>query len=184
MEPTTPPRRLTDFLHADLLNRLWRTVGQGLLVTAVVAGWEAARQAFVPGEPFDWRKVGLTGLSAAGVVVSTYVVSAIRTGRIEPLPLTLDGLVRSGRTVLSGALATAGAAGVEAARAGLTAGEGFELSHVGYTALTGAGVALLAYFHRTKLDPASVPSAVPPPAPPAVLDWNDPPTRSDDDPPI
>ena len=171
--------RLARLLRLDALNRVWRTVLQGLAWTALVAAAIAAQAALGDG-PVDWARVGLAAASAAGMVVVTYATNTIRTGRLEPIPVNLDALVRAGRTLLVGALTTAGAAVVEVVRAAL-AFDSFDLGHVAWTAATAAGVAVLAYLHRAKLDPLPVPSASPPVLPASLADVRDPVAAADAD---
>lgn len=169
--PAAAPSRW--LLQRDALNRLWRTVLQGLVVTAVVAAFDAGRQLLGAG-PVDWRQLGYVAGSAAGMVVVTYAATAIRTGRLEPIPLRLDALVRTGRTLLVGAAVTGGAAAVEVVRAAIASDVEFSPTRVAVTALTAAAMAIAAYLHRTALDPTGVPSATPPPAPPGGFMSNDP----------
>jgi len=70
-----------------------------------------------------------------------------------------QGRIREGQTALDAAL--------QVVRATLASGGPFNWGEVGATALTsasmGATMAMLAYIHRLKLDPSSVPSLLPPP---------------------
>lgn len=75
---------------------------------------------------------------------------------------------RSWRTILQGAAAVAILAAVTALLDWLQAGE-FSWRTLGISATTAVLTAVLAYLHRTVLDPSGVPSALPPtdPGPPA-----------------
>lgn len=90
--------------------------------------------------------------------------------------LKLDALNRAWRTVVQGIVAAAVAAGgdvvlqaVQDARFNHAPLQWTEVLHTAeYAAGTAALMAILAYIHRAKLDPSSVPSA-PPPAPPEAV---------------
>lgn len=56
---------------SDALNRFWRTVLQGLVLTAVVAAGDYAYNAFTGGET-DWRIVARGAGFAAGMAVLSY----------------------------------------------------------------------------------------------------------------
>jgi hypothetical protein len=87
--------------------------------------------------------------------------------------LRIDALNRAWRTVLQGIVATAlGAAGdvvLQAVQKSMFDHAPLDWRQVGhtaaYTAGTSALMAILAYLHRAKIDPTSIPSAQPP-APP------------------
>lgn len=87
--------------------------------------------------------------------------------------LKRDALNRAWRTILQTlmlvVLAPAGDAAIQVGQRALVEsmmGQPVDWSHVGRTALyaagSGAAMAVLAYIHRTKLDPSSIPSAQPP----------------------
>lgn len=87
--------------------------------------------------------------------------------------LRVDALNRSWRTVLQGIVATAlGAAGdvvLQAVQKSMFEHTSLDWAQVGHTALytggTAALMAILAYLHRAKLDPSSIPSGRPPSPP-------------------
>lgn len=81
-----------------------------------------------------------------------------------------DAANRSLRTILQGAAVVAILAAASAFLDWLNAGE-FSWRTLGVSALTAVLTAVLAYFHRTLLDPSSIPSATPPvdPGPPAKV---------------
>lgn len=94
--------------------------------------------------------------------------------------LRLDALNRAWRTVLQGLVVAvlfpaldAGVQVVRAAAQGALDGQSVDWGDVRTRALmaaaTGALMAIAAYVHRAKVDPSSIPSALPPapPAPPA-----------------
>ena len=82
-----------------------------------------------------------------------------------------DARNRTWRVTLQGAAAVALIAAATALLEWLQAGE-FSLRTLGISAGTAALMAVLAYLHRTVLDPSGLPSAVPPvdPGPPATVD--------------
>jgi hypothetical protein len=90
-----------------------------------------------------------------------------------PAWLRIDALNRAWRTVLQGIVASALTAGgdvvLQAVQKSWFDHQALNWGQVGRTALYTAGttalMAVLAYLHRAKLDPTSIPSAVPP-APP------------------
>ena len=82
-----------------------------------------------------------------------------------------DARNRSLRTVMQGAAVVGILAAATALLDWLEAGE-FSWRTLGVSAITAALGAVLAYLHRTVLDPSGLPSAVPPvdPGPPATVD--------------
>jgi len=82
--------------------------------------------------------------------------------------LKIDALNRAWRTVLQGIVTAALGAAGDAVLQAIQGGQ-FNAAQVGRTALYAAGtaavMAILAYLHRAKLDPSSIPSGQPP-APP------------------
>jgi hypothetical protein len=143
-------------------NSALRTVLQGLVVTAVLAGWQAVQDAADPAHGFAAGAVARTALTAAGMAVLAYAGRLVLTRRAEPLTISLDALVRAGRTLLAGAAAVAVDAAVEAVRAYVLDGGPFQPARIASVALAAAGMALTAYAHRALADPSPVPSAVPP----------------------
>jgi hypothetical protein len=142
-------------------NSAVRTVLQGLAVVAILAGALAIRDLLDAG-PFDPAAIARAGATAAGMAVLAYVGRLVISRRVEPLPTGLDALVRAGRTLLAGAVTAAAAAVVEAVRAYVIAGGRFDATAITQVALTAAGMAVLAYIHRTAIDPSPMPSALPP----------------------
>lgn len=92
------------------------------------------------------------------------------TSRSPSWWLRADGANRAWRTVLQGIVATALGAGgdvvLQAVRDAALSGGGIDVRQVattaGYAAGTSLLLAVLAYLHRTKVDPSPVPSAQPP----------------------
>lgn len=84
---------------------------------------------------------------------------------------TQDAANRSLRTILQGAAVVAVIAAATALLDWLEAGE-FSWRTLGISALTAVLTAVLAYLHRTVLDPSGLPSATPPtdPGAPATPD--------------
>lgn len=84
---------------------------------------------------------------------------------------TADAANRTWRTTLQGAVVVAILAVATALLDWLEAGD-FSWRTLGIAALTAALTAVLAYLHRTVLDPSGLPSALPPtnPGPPATTD--------------
>lgn len=79
------------WLKADALNRAWRTVLQGLVVTAAAAAGDAAVQVVqkaltdvVAGHGFDWREVATTAAYAAGTAALMALAAYVHRYRVDP----------------------------------------------------------------------------------------------------
>jgi hypothetical protein len=82
------------WLKTDALNRAWRTVLQGLVVTAAAAAGDAAVQVVqkaladaVAGHGFDWRELATTAVYAAGTAALMAVAAFVHRYKIDPSPV-------------------------------------------------------------------------------------------------
>jgi len=82
------------WLKADALNRAWRTVLQGVVVTVAAAAGDAAVQVLedalrdaVSGGGFDWREVAVTAAYAAGTAAAMALTAYIHRYRVDPSPV-------------------------------------------------------------------------------------------------
>lgn len=144
------------------VNAALRTVLQGVLVTAAVAAWAAARSA-ATGGPVDWAHVGLVAAQAAVMAVVAYLGRALLERHITALPVNLDALVRAGRTLLAGAAATVLTAAYQAITVAVGHGT-YDPATLARTAAVAAAMAAVAWAHRLLLDGLPVPTAAPPAA--------------------
>jgi hypothetical protein len=142
-------------------NAALRTVLQGLLVTALAAGWAAARATVTGSGSVPWLHVGMVAVQAAGMAVLAYAGRTLLEHHAIALPADLDAWIRAGRTLLAGLAATVAAA-VWQAVAAAVAGGTFNPGALAQTVGVAAGMAAAAWLHRLLLDPSPVPSAVPP----------------------
>lgn len=79
------------WLRVDALNRAWRTVLQGLVVTAAAAAGDAAVQVVqnavaeaAAGRGFDWREVAATAAYAAGTAALMAIAAYIHRYKVDP----------------------------------------------------------------------------------------------------
>jgi hypothetical protein len=151
-----------DVLRARLAtNAMIRTVLQGLVVVAAVAGWAAARDAIGADGPIDYRAVLRVAIQAGVMAIIAYGIRFARTGRIEPVSWRIDAWVRTGRTLVTGLAVTAAVAVYQAVEA-MADDQIFDGRAVTKAALTAAGMAVTAYVHRL-VDQTRMPTATPPP---------------------
>lgn len=79
------------WLKTDALNRAWRTVLQGLVVTVAATAGDAAIQVVqtalvdaVGGAGFDWREVATTAVYAAGTAAAMALAAYVHRYRVDP----------------------------------------------------------------------------------------------------
>lgn len=79
------------WLRLDAINRAWRTVLQGLAVTAAAAAGDAVVQVVqqavadaAAGGGFDWREVATTAAYAAGTAALMAVTAYLHRYRVDP----------------------------------------------------------------------------------------------------
>lgn len=82
------------WLRLDALNRVWRTVLQGLVVTVLSAAGDAAIQVgraaledAAGGRAVDWRQVAITAAYAAGTAALMAVTAYVHRTRVDPSPI-------------------------------------------------------------------------------------------------
>lgn len=81
----------TSWLRVDALNRAWRTVLQGLVVTVAAAAGDAAVQVVqqavaeaASGHGFDWRQVAATAAYAAGTAALMAIAAYVHRYKVDP----------------------------------------------------------------------------------------------------
>ncbi len=93
MAPTTSAAagRWRRWLRLDALNRAWRTVLQGIVVTILGAAGDAAiqavRAAFVDaaaGRSVDWTEVRTTAVYAAGTAALMALAAYVHRAKVDP----------------------------------------------------------------------------------------------------
>jgi hypothetical protein len=151
------------------LNAATRTVLQGVVVTAAVAAFLAARAAVNSSGPLNWATVGRVAGQAAVMAVLAYAVHRARGEQVAVPEVHLDALARAARTLFAGLAVTVATAAVGAVQAAAGAGT-FDPQTLAGTIGTAAAMAAVAWLHRVAADPSPLPSAAPP-APTGQQGW-------------
>jgi len=132
--------------QVEAFARTLRAIAQGLITVAAFAAWEAG-QAALAAHGWQPRTIAIAALTAGITAIVTYVYNLIapRLG-ISGKP-SVEGLVRAGRTLLAGALATGLVAAGEAILAAVQAGD-FDVRVVGTSAAATFVTVVVAYIHN------------------------------------